>query len=87
MRARFDQSFCDYLLRIGNGNEECDSNGRIRIPPTMVLPYIDELSSLKQLIDVVFPNIDELPEKLSLIINRIILTLKNNLVDQINITY
>ena len=84
MRARFDQSFCDYLLRIGNGNEECDSNGRIRIPPTMVLPYIDELSSLKQLIDVVFPNIDELPEKLSLMINRVILTPKNDCVDQIN---
>ena len=84
MRAVSDPAFAAYLLNIGNGEAECDAFGRVKLPSNIVLPYKDDVSSLRQLIDIVFPDIDAYPEKLNSMINRIILTPKNEHVDHIN---
>ena len=83
MRARSDPWFSDYLVRIGDGVKTCDSLGKIQLPLSMVLPYTND-TSLRQLTGVVFPNINVFPENLSSMINRVILTPKNDCVDQIN---
>ena len=43
----------------------------------MVVHYEDDASSLKQLNDRVFPNLDASPNQLASMINRVILTPKN----------
>lgn len=83
MRARLDPTFSDYLLRIGNGEEESNYAVEIQFPNNMTIPYIDEVASLKELLDVVFPEIDVYLQKLETMINRVILTPKMT-VDQIN---
>lgn len=83
MRARLDPTFSDYLLRIGNGEEESNYAVEIQFPNNMTIPYIDEVASLKELLDVVFPEIDVYLQKLETLIKRVILTPKMT-VDQIN---
>lgn len=84
MRARLDSTFSDFLLRVGDGQEPCDSSQRIILQNNMVLPFLDDVTSLPQLIDVVFPAVSLHPDRLRSIINRVILTPKNECVDQIN---
>ncbi|XP_023889393.2 uncharacterized protein LOC136067557 [Quercus suber] len=38
VRAKFDQSFCDYLLRIGDGIETVIIDDKIKLPPFMIIP-------------------------------------------------
>lgn len=83
MRAQLDISFADYLLKIGDGVESCEFDENIQLPSNMVLEYTDE-NSLQQLLEVVFPNIDLFPENIPSMINRIVLTPKNEHVDKIN---
>jgi ATP-dependent DNA helicase PIF1 len=39
MRVQSDEWFADYLLRVGNGTEETDEDGNIRLPKDMCLVY------------------------------------------------
>lgn len=84
MRASLDPEFSEFLLRVGNGAEKCDSQGKIRLPTDMVIPYVDDTFSLNQLIDVVFPDVNDYPKNLQSMINHVILTPKNDYVHQIN---
>ena len=38
MRAHNDPWFADYLLRVGNGTEEADEEGNIRLPEDICVP-------------------------------------------------
>ena len=84
MRAKLDPAFSDYLLRVGNGTEQIVTNDTTNLPTTMILPYIDDMTSLTALIDAIFLNINNYPRNLHLLINRAILTPKNDCVDEIN---
>ena len=50
----------------------------------MIVPFEDNILSLNNLIDIVFPNLHDFANKLDFIINHVILTPKNDYVDKIN---
>nr|XP_043633520.1 ATP-dependent DNA helicase PIF1-like [Erigeron canadensis] len=60
MRARTDPWFSDFLLRVGNGEEEVIEGSFIRIPDEMTIPYTteSETRSKKALISAIFPSIE-----------------------------
>lgn len=74
MRTQLDPLFSEYLLQIGNGIEKICFNECIRFPPTMTIPYIENISTLNILIDDVFPNINKYTNNLDFMINKVILT-------------
>ena len=84
MRAQLDPAFSDYLLRVGNGTEQIVTDDTINLPTNMIIPYIDDMTSFTVLIDAIFLNINDYPRNLHLMINRAILTPKNDCVDEIN---
>ncbi|KAL5580950.1 hypothetical protein UlMin_013392 [Ulmus minor] len=84
MRAMLDPSFSEYLLRIGNGVEKHYSCKMVKLSPNIILPFEEDIFSLNNLINIVFPNLHDYIEKLDCMINRVILTPKNEHVDQIN---
>ncbi|GLT72837.1 hypothetical protein SLA2020_447360 [Shorea laevis] len=62
MRAKLDPMFSEYLLQVGNGTEPVTIADKIKLPTTMIIPYIDDMTSLNALIDIVFLNINEYPK-------------------------
>lgn len=56
----------------------------IEIPPSMLIPFVDPLTSLDDLIQFVYSSFDYLSVDSSLSINRAILTPKNHCVSEIN---
>jgi ATP-dependent DNA helicase PIF1 len=84
MRARTDPWFSDFLLRVGDGVEETFDGSFIRIPDDMVIPYTDKATSLKALIDAIFPSFQTNRLNSDYIISRAILSTKNDHVDEIN---
>ena len=84
MRALTDPWFSDFLLRVGDGTEESIEGTFIRIPDDMTVPCIDKKKSITDLIKVVFPAIQENLRSSDYIINRAILSTKNESVDEIN---
>ena len=56
MRAQLDPAFSDYLLQAGNGTEQIVIDNTINLPTTMIIPYIDDMTSLTALIDAIFLN-------------------------------
>jgi hypothetical protein len=59
MRAKLDPMFSEYVLQVGNGTKPITIDNKIELPTTMIIPYIDDMTSLNALIDVVFLNINE----------------------------
>nr|XP_027096174.1 uncharacterized protein LOC113716072 [Coffea arabica] len=86
MRALSDPDFTEYLLRIGNGTEMTINTDNVRIPDPLLIHYTTEEESLNRLITTVFPNFSQFAEKDATVINRAILTTKNEFVDEINET-
>ncbi|KAH7522014.1 hypothetical protein FEM48_Zijuj07G0093000 [Ziziphus jujuba var. spinosa] len=84
MRAQFDPLFSQYLLRIGDGVEEYIHDDYIKLPCQMIVPNVDKEDALDNLIKHVFLEIEKYAENLDFMINRAILTPKNDYVDQIN---
>lgn len=84
MRAKLDPKFCEYLIRIGDGTEKEHTCKCIKLPNSIILPFVDEITSLKILIHQVFPNINAYADNLNLMANRVILTPTNECADYIN---
>ncbi|XP_074300465.1 uncharacterized protein LOC141631736 [Silene latifolia] len=84
MRAKDDPSFCEYLLRVVNGEEKTISDDIIQLPPLITIPYLDDTSSLNALIEYVFPKICDSNFSSDEVVTRTILTPKNDDVDYIN---
>lgn len=84
MRAQSDPWFADFLLRIGNGTEETDNDGNVRLPEDICVPYTGKDSDLDRLIEHVFPNLDKNLTNPNYITSRAILTTRNDNVDRIN---
>lgn len=60
MRAREDAPFIEFLLRIGEGREPNVYEDSIEIPPSMLIPFVDPITSLDDLIQFVYPSFDYL---------------------------
>ncbi|KAL5580011.1 hypothetical protein UlMin_012453 [Ulmus minor] len=84
MRARFDQRFSKKLLRIGDGEEQIDDDDNITLPDNIIISYEVSTTSLEKMITTVFPNIHNYPNNTHFMVNRAILTPKNDYVDEIN---
>ncbi|XP_049370761.1 uncharacterized protein LOC125835697 [Solanum verrucosum] len=76
MRARTDPVFCEYLMRIGNGKEKTNINNKIEIPKQFIIPFTTEKESLDLLFKVIYDS--------SFMTSRVILTTKNDFVDELN---
>ncbi|WVZ63174.1 hypothetical protein U9M48_012829 [Paspalum notatum var. saurae] len=79
-----DPWFAEYLLRIGDGTEETNSGGEIRLPDEVCVPYTGSDIDLDGLIDCIFPRLDENMSNTSYITSRAILSTRNDWVDIIN---
>jgi hypothetical protein len=85
MRAHNDQWFADYLLRVGNGTEETDEEGNIRLAEDICVPSTDnEVDDLEKLINHVFPALNHNMTDPGYMTSRAILSTKNDNVDIIN---
>jgi hypothetical protein len=85
MRAHNNPWFADYLLRIGNGTEETDEKGHIRLPQDICFPSTSEVADIKKLIDHVFPALDHNMIDPGYMTSRAILSTKNDNIDVINL--
>ncbi|XP_015161413.1 ATP-dependent DNA helicase PIF1-like [Solanum tuberosum] len=84
MRAKTDPTFCEYLLRIGNGKEKVHDNDKIQIPHCFIIPFISENESLDVLFRLTYPDLHTCTSNVSSMTSRVILTTKNDFVDQMN---
>ncbi|KAG5517414.1 hypothetical protein RHGRI_037973 [Rhododendron griersonianum] len=84
MRARTDPAFSSYLLRVGNGEEPCNSNDEITIPPSMIIPPNQKIAPIEQLIAFVFPNLRRYSVDAISMTQSAILAPRNDSVDQTN---
>ncbi|XP_024980848.1 uncharacterized protein LOC112517694 [Cynara cardunculus var. scolymus] len=84
MRARTDPWFSDFLLRVGDGDEEAVDESFIRILDDMTIPYTDKGRSKDALIDTIFPSLQINKADSDYIISRAILSSKNENVNEFN---
>ena len=84
MHAKTDPTFCEYLMRIGNGLEKINSYDKIEIPDCFVIPFIFENQSLDLLSRVNYPDLHTCFSDASSMTSHVILTTKNDFVDEIN---
>jgi len=84
MRAQSDPWFAEYLLRVGGGTEEANSDGEIRLPDQVCGPYTGSDRDLDKLINCIFPSLNENMSNTSYITSRAILSTRNDWVDMIN---
>ncbi|XP_060212641.1 uncharacterized protein LOC132640178 [Lycium barbarum] len=84
MRACKDPTFCEYLLRIGDGREEVNEHDKIEVPKSFLIPFTNEKDSLNILFKTVYPNLQMLMSDTSSVTSRVILTTKNDFVNEIN---
>ena len=85
MRAKNDPWFAEFLLRVGGGTEETNSDGDIRLPDDVCVPYSGSENDLDNLIDFAFPNLNENMSDSTYITSRAILSTRNDWVDMINV--
>ncbi|ONM24697.1 hypothetical protein ZEAMMB73_Zm00001d006675 [Zea mays] len=84
MRAKNDPWFAEYLLHVGGGTEVTNSDGDIRLPDEVCVPYSGSDNDLDNLIDFVFPDLNEKMSDSTYITSRAILSTRNDWVDMIN---
>ncbi|XP_019265174.1 PREDICTED: uncharacterized protein LOC109242775 [Nicotiana attenuata] len=84
MRAKTNPAFCDYLLRIGNGQERVNATNNIEVPNSLIVHFTTERESLDKLFTVTYPYLNSSGYDASCTDSRVILTTKHNFVDEIN---
>ncbi|XP_075080422.1 uncharacterized protein LOC142165931 [Nicotiana tabacum] len=71
-------------MRIGNGQEKPNSTNIIEIPDTLTIPFTTERESLEKLFTVTYPNMHTFFSASSYPSSRVILTTKNDFVNEMN---
>lgn len=84
MRAKTEPSFCNYLMQIGNRTEKQNVNQKIKIPQSLLIPFTIEKEPLHTLFNVTYLNIQMLFTDTNNYNSRVILTTKNDYVNEIN---
>ncbi|AQK71292.1 hypothetical protein ZEAMMB73_Zm00001d016611 [Zea mays] len=85
MRAKNDPWFVEFLPRVGGGTEDTNSDGDIRLPDDVCVPYSGSDNDLDNLIDFAFPNLNENMSDSTYITSRVIPSTRNDWVDMINV--
>ena len=84
MRAQLDTTFSDFLLRVGDGDENSTNEDMINIPDHMLVQYKHGDDPEKCMINTIFPSLREHANSSKYIKERAILTTKNEFVDIMN---
>nr|XP_016471553.1 PREDICTED: uncharacterized protein LOC107793670 isoform X1 [Nicotiana tabacum]XP_016471558.1 PREDICTED: uncharacterized protein LOC107793670 isoform X1 [Nicotiana tabacum]XP_016471563.1 PREDICTED: uncharacterized protein LOC107793670 isoform X1 [Nicotiana tabacum]XP_016471572.1 PREDICTED: uncharacterized protein LOC107793670 isoform X1 [Nicotiana tabacum]XP_016471583.1 PREDICTED: uncharacterized protein LOC107793670 isoform X1 [Nicotiana tabacum]XP_016471591.1 PREDICTED: uncharacterized pro len=84
MRAKTDPTFCDYLLRIRNGQERLNATNNIEVPNSLIVSFTTERESLDKLFTITYPYLNSSGYDAYCTDSHVILTTKNNFVDEIN---
>ncbi|KAM1022730.1 hypothetical protein ACFX2I_043624 [Malus domestica] len=83
MRAQQDPDFAEFLLCVGDGNESFVEDDMIRIPDLLIIPWHGD-ESISELIGFVFPRLEENAFNISYMVDRAIITPRNDDVDKLN---
>ncbi|KAL5575724.1 hypothetical protein UlMin_017423 [Ulmus minor] len=83
-KRAIEATFSRFLLHIRDGEEQIDDDDNITLPDNIIIPYEVDTTSLENIITTVFPNIHNYPKNTRFMVNRAILTPKNDYVDEIN---
>ncbi|XP_075636671.1 uncharacterized protein LOC142608899 [Castanea sativa] len=83
MRSINDEEFAEYIKRIGDGNEPFIMDDLIKLPPSMAMQWKGQ-HSIYNLIDQVFPNLQEHANDARYMVDRALLTPINDDVEQLN---
>ncbi|XP_071939107.1 uncharacterized protein [Coffea arabica] len=84
MRARSDPSFSDFLLKIGDRTEPTILVNKIKLPSSMLIPFIDDTTSLNLLINTVYASLFDFLTSSSAVTNRAILSTTNETDQEVN---
>ncbi|KAJ3690083.1 hypothetical protein LUZ61_019247 [Rhynchospora tenuis] len=84
MRASSDPWFAQFLLNVGDGTEPSIGNDFIRMPDEMIIPYTTEEESIDELIETVFPSLNENGHRIDYVASRAILSTKNEYINRLN---
>jgi len=76
MRAQSDPWFLDYLLRIWNGTEKTIGDDYVSLPENIVIGYTDTEVAVNNLIQDVFPSLEEHATSAAYMSSRAILSTK-----------
>ncbi|PWZ11729.1 ATP-dependent DNA helicase PIF1 [Zea mays] len=85
MRAKNDPWFAEFLLRIGGGTGDTNSDDDILLPDDVCVPYSGSDNDLDNLIDFAFLNLNKNMSDSTYIASRVILSTRNDWVDMINV--
>nr|GMD06070.1 ATP-dependent DNA helicase PIF1-like [Ipomoea batatas] len=84
MRAQTDSTFASYLMKIGNGTEPAIYQNKIKVPSQFLVKKCGSKSLLDALFDAVYPDLHCFFNDPYPMMDRAILTTKNEFVDEIN---
>ncbi|XP_027120444.1 uncharacterized protein [Coffea arabica] len=84
MRAILDLPYSDFLLRVGEGHEPEDLDGKISLCQDLLIQFNNKNESLNKLMDFVFSDLCLYSLDPYKMINKCVLTPKNSCVDDIN---
>ena len=84
MRARTDPTFCEFLLRVGNGDEPTIRENLILLPEQLTIKHSQDGIPEKSIIKEIFQNLQENAARAKYVIERAILASRNDHVDKIN---
>nr|XP_028959314.1 ATP-dependent DNA helicase PIF1-like [Malus domestica] len=83
MRSINDREFSEFLLRVGDGNEDVIMDDMVKLPECMVIPWESE-HSINQLIAKIFPNLEDHMNDATYMVERAVVTPTNEDVDMLN---
>ncbi|KAB2600457.1 hypothetical protein D8674_010728 [Pyrus ussuriensis x Pyrus communis] len=83
MRSINDCEFSEFLLRVGDGNEDVIMDDMVKLPECMVIPWESE-HSINQLIAKIFPDLVDHINDATYMVERAVVTPTNEDVDMLN---
>ncbi|XP_068340932.1 uncharacterized protein [Pyrus communis] len=83
MRSINDCEFSEFLLRVGDGNEDVIMDDMVKLPECMVIPWESE-HSINQLIAKIFPDLEDHINDATYMVERAVVTPTNEDVDILN---
>ncbi|XP_074282847.1 uncharacterized protein LOC141607394 [Silene latifolia] len=84
MRVMGDPAFCDFVLSVGNGSHPYENGKDFKLPRSIFISGREETTLIEQLIDTIYPDIQQLNINPSLTTKRAILIPKNDDTQMIN---
>ncbi|XP_074293142.1 uncharacterized protein LOC141620077 [Silene latifolia] len=84
IRARADPEFSDSLLKLENGDLQNTEDGYVKLPPELILQSTCDPCPLQVVVDVVFPEVNQVLFSPDIFNDRPIVTPRNSDVDAVN---